>query len=50
MGEDHMIVRRRLVPRALVAAVAALGLLSVSAPAMAGAPSGGIAWGTCADR
>ena len=44
-----MIVRRRLVPRALVAAVAALGLLGVSAPAMAGTPSGGITWGTCAD-
>ena len=44
-----MIVRRRLVPRALVAAVAALGLLAVSAPAMAGTPSGGIAWGACAD-
>ena len=45
-----MIDRRRLVPRALVAAVAALGLLAASAPAMAGghAPSG-IAWGACAD-
>ena len=35
-----MIVRRRLVPRALVAAVAALGLLAVSAPAMAGIAAG----------
>ncbi len=44
-----MIMRRRLVPRALVAAVAAFGLLALSAPAMAKASSDTIAWGTCAD-
>jgi pimeloyl-ACP methyl ester carboxylesterase len=44
-----MTVRRRLVPRALVAAVAALGLLVAVAPAFAGAPSKGLEWGVCAD-
>ena len=47
-----MIVRRRLVPRAFVAAVAAIGLAVACAPAMAGAhkpaPSG-LAWGPCAN-
>jgi hypothetical protein len=46
-----MIVRRRLVPRALVAAVAAIGLLVASAPAMAGGHNGhkpgGLEWGPC---
>jgi pimeloyl-ACP methyl ester carboxylesterase len=47
-----MTVRRRLVPRALVAAVAALGLLVASAPAMTGGhagghKSGGLEWGPC---
>ena len=36
--EGHMIVRRRLVPRALVAALAVFGLLVAVAPAMAGSP------------
>jgi pimeloyl-ACP methyl ester carboxylesterase len=44
-----MIVRRRSVPRALVAAVAVLGLLVASAPAMAGSSSGDLKWRTCAD-
>jgi len=44
-------IRRRLVPRALVAAIAALGLLAATAPAMAGGhhPPSGIEWGACAD-
>ena len=44
-----MINRRRLVPRVLVAAVAAFGLLVASAPAMAGSSPGGLEWGACAD-
>jgi pimeloyl-ACP methyl ester carboxylesterase len=42
-------VRRRLVPRAVVAAVAAFGLLVASAPAMAGAHTSGLVWGPCAN-
>ena len=45
-----MIVRRRLVLQALVVAVAAIGLLVASAPAMAGGhTSAGLEWGACAD-
>jgi pimeloyl-ACP methyl ester carboxylesterase len=42
--------RRRLVPRWIVAAIAALGLLGAAAPAFAGhKPPGGLEWGVCAD-
>ena len=44
-----MKARRRLIPRGLAAAVAALGLLVASAPAMAHTSPGGLAWGACAD-
>ena len=45
-----MIVRRRLVPRALVAAVAALGLLAASHRRWQAQPRrGGSQWGTCAN-
>src|SRR5947209_1157691 len=42
---------RRLVPRAVLAAGAALALLVPAAPAMAGSPAAGLKlkWGTCAD-
>ena len=42
-------VRCRLVQRALIAAVAAFGLLVASGPAMAGSHSGDLTWGTCAN-
>jgi pimeloyl-ACP methyl ester carboxylesterase len=44
-----MILRRRLVPGALTAALALVALLVVVAPAMAKSPSADLAWGTCAD-
>ncbi|MDX6571678.1 MAG: hypothetical protein QOC86_834 [Gaiellales bacterium] len=40
---------RRLVPRAVVAAGAALTLLAMAVPAMANSPAAGLKWGTCAD-
>jgi hypothetical protein len=42
-------MRRRLFPRALIAAGAMLALLAMAVPAMAGSPPGGLKWGTCAD-
>jgi pimeloyl-ACP methyl ester carboxylesterase len=41
---------RRLFPRALIAAGAALAVLAMAGPALAGgSPSGGLKWGTCAN-
>lgn len=42
-------MRRRLFPRALIAACAALALLALAVPALAGTRAGGLNWGTCAD-
>ena len=44
-----MNVRRRLIPRGLVAAVAALAPAGDGAPALAGSPTTGTQVGTCAD-
>jgi pimeloyl-ACP methyl ester carboxylesterase len=44
-----MNTRRRLIPRALAGAVAALALLALSAPAMAHGTPATLTWGTCAD-
>ena len=42
-------MKRRVFPRALIAAVAAFVLLAMAVPALAGSPPGGLAWGACAD-
>jgi pimeloyl-ACP methyl ester carboxylesterase len=44
-----MNVRRRLIPRGLVAAVALAGLLAVTAPAMAHGSPAALSWGVCAN-
>ena len=44
-----MIVRRRLVPRALISALTVIAAMVVVAPAMAKPPAGGLEWGVCAD-
>jgi len=42
-------MKRRVFPRALIAAVAAFVLLAMAVPALAGSPPGGLTWGACAD-
>ena len=44
-----MIVRRRLVPRALISALTVIAVMVVVAPAMAKPSAGELEWGVCAD-
>ncbi|MDX6598873.1 MAG: hypothetical protein QOE87_2760, partial [Gaiellales bacterium] len=45
----HMIVRRRSVPRALIAALTVIAVMVAVAPAMAKKSMGALEWGPCAD-